>query len=80
MLRVRRRGAALPPPGGKNENEVKPDFLQNDNPVENWLSPRIFVELKPLFFIAKVEDSFLPIQGSQSFVVRNGFDAKYTQS
>ena len=35
MLRVRRRGAALPPPGGKNENEVKPDFLQNDNPVQN---------------------------------------------
>ena len=24
-----------PPPGGKNENEVKPDFLQNDNPVQN---------------------------------------------
>ena len=30
QLRVRRA-----PPGGKNENEVKPDFLQNDNPVQN---------------------------------------------
>ena len=67
----------MPALSGKNENEVKPDFLQNDNLVLN--SPRTF-ELKPLFFIAKVEDSFLPIQGSQSFVVRNGFDAKYTQS
>ena len=33
-----------------------------------------------LFFIAKLEDSFLPIQGLQSFVVRNGFDAKYTHA
>ena len=30
QLKVRRA-----PPGGKNENEVKPDFLQNDNPVQN---------------------------------------------
>ena len=47
-------------------------FLQND----------IFgsTHAPALFFIAKLEDSFLPIQGLQSFVVRNGFDAKYTHA